>query len=274
MCAAEVVGISRSKAGLMLAGQQLRVLRERLGFTLKDVEVASLSLVQRYQNPKYWIAQSRLSNIESKGFVPNIFCLQALALIYRCSLLELLAWYGIEPGADPVGAPPKTHIARELPPAACEKLVILDPLFDPKRTTRLRWMIQGWGLHPVANLSPLKGQEFAFGYVGSEDYTLYPLLLPGSFLEIDTAITQIEPGPWESELERPIYFCETHEEYVCGWCAMLNSTELQLQPHHLSGLATRVYQFPAEIEVVGQVVGIATELPSATYKGATDLAGS
>ena len=227
--------------------------------------------MQRYENPKYWIAQSRLSNIESKGVIPNIFCLQAFALIYRCSLLELLAWYGIQPGADPVGAPPNTYIARDPPPAACEISVKLDPLFDPKRTTRLRWMIQEGGLRSVANLSPLKGHEFTYAYVGSEDYTLYPLLLPGSFLEIDTAITQIEPGPWKSELEPPIYFCETHEHYVCGWCAMLSGRELQLQPHHLSRVAARVYQFPAEIEIVGQVVGIATELPS-RYTGGSKRA--
>lgn len=252
------------KEGLMLPGQQLRILRERLGFTLKDVELASVLLAQRYENAKYWIPQSRLSNIESKGIIPNIYRLQAFALIYRCSLLDLLAWYGIQPGADPVGAPPNTYIARDSPAASCELPVNLDPLFDPKRTSHLRRMIQEWGVRPLASLCRLEQQEFTYAYVGSEDYTLYPLLLPGSLLQIDTTRTQIEMGPWKSELERPIYFLETHNEYLCGWCAMLSSRELQLQPHHLSGLAARVYKFPNEIEVVGQVVGIATKLRSAT----------
>lgn len=255
----------------MLPGQQLRILRERLGFTLKDVELASLVLVQRYANGKYWIPQSRLSNIESKGVIPNIYRLQAFALIYRCSLPELLSWYGIEPGADPVGVPPNNYIARDLLPLSCDLPVNLDPLFDPKRTSYLRRMIQEWGIRPLSGLRRLEQTGFTYAYLGSQDYTLYPLLLPGSFLQIDTNRTQIETGPWKSDLERPIYFFETHNEYLCGWCAMLSSKELQLQPHHLSGLAARVYRFPNEIEVVGQVVGIATKLRSAMQNGSKEL---
>lgn len=256
-----------SKEGRMLPGQQLRMLRERLGFTLRDVELASLELVQRYENPKYWIPQSRLSNIESKGIIPNIYRLQAFALIYRCCLLDLLGWYGIEAGAEPAGAPPRTYIARELPPTFCDVPVNLDPLFDPRRTSHLRRMIQEWGARAFVNLRRLQGQEFTYGYVGTEDYTLYPLVLPGSLMQIDTARTRIEPGPWKSEFERPIYFLETHDEFLFGWCALLSTRELQLQPHHLSGLAARVYRLPDEIEVVGQVVGIATKLRSATANG-------
>lgn len=259
--------VTLSKESPMLPGQQLRMLRERLGFTLRDVELASLELVQRYENPKYWIPQSRLSNIESKGIIPNIYRLQAFALIYRCYLLELLEWYGIHAGADAVGAPPNTYIARDLPSTFCDVPVTLDPLFDPKRTSHLRRMIQEWGVRALANVRKLERQEFTYGYVGTEDYTLYPLVLPGSLLQIDTTRTRIEPGPWKSEFERPVYFLETHDGFLVGWCALLGTRELQLQPHHLSGLTAQTYRLPDEIEVVGQVVGIATKLRSATPNG-------
>ena len=86
--------------------------------------------------------------------------------------------------------------------------------------------------------------------------------LAGSFLQVDTSLTTVETGTWSSEWERPIYFFETHSGYLCGFGAIVRSNELQVQPHTLSGLAAKTYRYPAEIEVVGQVVGIATKLRS------------
>lgn len=245
----------------MLAGERLRILREQLGFTLKDVELASLQLVQAHDNPKYWIPQSRLSHIESKGTLPNIYRLHALSLIYRRSVGEFLCWYGIRtPAAEVLPLPPRTHLATESPTSESEIPVRLDPLFDQRKTCYLRRMIQEWGVQPLAALHKLQTGDFTYGYVGGEDYTLFPMILPGTFLQIDQRLTTIETGPWTSDFERPIYFLETHEGYVCAWCAALSSREIQVQPHTLSGLAARNYRLPSEIEVVGQVVGIATKL--------------
>jgi transcriptional regulator with XRE-family HTH domain len=245
----------------MLAGERLRTLRDKLGFTLKDVELASLHLVQAHGNPRYWIPQSRLSHIESKGVLPSIYRLHALAVIYRRSIEELLDWYGINaPSPELLQVPPRTHLANEPGIGDCEVPVRLDPLFDEKKTCYLRRMIQEWGVHPWTALQKLQKGEFTYGYVGSEDYTLYPMILPGTFVQIDQRLTEIETGPWASDFERPIYFLETHDSYLCAWCAVLSSREIQVQPHTLSGLAARNFRLPNEIEVVGQVVGIATKL--------------
>ena len=245
----------------MGAGERLRALREQLGFTLKDVETASLRLAEERRNSKYWIPQSRLSLIENKEFLPNIFRLEALALIYRKPLLELLGWYGIDQRRSPTIPPvPNTHLTSDTSPSTCELPLRLDPLFDEKRTSYIRRMIQGWGTRSVAALQSLQQREFTYGYVGSEDYSLYPLIMPGSFLQIDPRLTTIETGPWASDFERPIYFLETHDSYMCSWCALLSSKEIQVQPHALSGLPARNFKRPGEIEVVGRVVGIATKL--------------
>lgn len=247
----------------MLAGERLRILREKLGFTLKDVELASLQLVQARHNPKYWIPQSRLSHIESKGILPSIYRLHALSAIYRRSISQLLEWYGINASLDSLPTPPRTHLAQESLIGNSEHCVVpvrLDPLFDQTKTCYLRRMIQEWGVLPWAALQKLRNGEYTYGYIGSEDYTLYPLILPGSFVQIDQRLTEIETGPWASDFERPIYFLETHDGYLCAWCAVLSSREIQVQPHALSGLAARNYRLPNEIEVVGQVVGIATRL--------------
>ena len=257
----------------MLAGERLRILREKLGFTLKDVELASLQLAQAHDNPKYWIPQSRLSHIESKGTLPNIFRLHALSAIYRRSVAELLCWYGIRtPEPESLPLPPRTHLANESRMVDCEVPVRLDPLFDERKTCYLRRMIQEWGTQPWAALHKLQNGDFTYGYVGIGDYTLYPMILPGTFLQIDQRITDIETGPWASDFDRPIYFLETHEGYVCAWCAVLNSREIQVQPHNLSGLAARNYKLPSEIEVVGQVVGVATQLRRANQTRERELA--
>src|SRR3982074_2519078 len=77
-------------------GQRLRALRETLGYKKRDVESASAQLAQKFDNDEFAIPPSRLSDIETKGIVPSIFRLYALAAIYRREYRDLLAWYGIE----------------------------------------------------------------------------------------------------------------------------------------------------------------------------------
>ena len=98
-----------------------------------------------------------------------------------------------------------------------------------------------------------------YGYVGSEDFTMYPLLPPGTFLQVDEARTKIEQALWRSELERPIYFVETRDGYTCCWCS-LKGNDIVLHSHPLSPVPVRVLRHPREAEVIGQVVGIALKL--------------
>src|SRR5438270_13845201 len=133
----------------MLPGERLRSLRERLGFTMKDVEDASHKLTERFQNNKYWVPQSRLSHIEGKGVVPSLFRLHALSIIYRTPIATLMSWYGVQETevAVPI-LPPNTHLARDPEPETVEIPVKLDPLFDPSRTSYIRRMIESWGAKP------------------------------------------------------------------------------------------------------------------------------
>ena len=248
----------------MIAGERLRALREKLGFTLKDVEEASWQLVSDRNNPRYSLPQSGLSHIESKGIVPNIYKLEALAAIYARPMSELLEWYGVGQHNGCTTRAPKTHLVKALEEHSCTLPMRLDPLFDEKKTSYIRRMIQEWGTRPMAALASLPQREFTYGYVGTEDYTLYPFILPGSFVQIDPKLTDIETGPWASDFERPIYFLESRDSYICGWCALISSKEIQVLPHPLSGLPARNYRLPAEIEVVGRVVGIAMKLRCVT----------
>ncbi|HMH01793.1 MAG TPA: helix-turn-helix transcriptional regulator [Terriglobales bacterium] len=256
--------VPESKMALFAAGSNLRALRERLGLTMREVESASLRIAERHANDEFAVSPSRLSDIETKASVPSIFRLYSLAVIYRCDMREVLSWYGIDLGLSAadlnLNLPPRSHLTETLQGAFAVKMPIrLDPAFDPRRSSNLSRMVEKWGLMPLAHLADFSSEKYIYGYIGSEDFTMYPLLPPGTFLQVDESRNQVVQGIWHSEYERPVYFVETREGYTCCWCN-LKGDQIVLQPHPLSPVAVRVLRHPQEAEVVGQVVGIALKL--------------
>lgn len=246
------------------AGQQLRHLREHLGYTIRDVEAASLRIAAKHKNDDFAIPLSRLYDIETKGVIPSIYRLYALSVIYRRDIRELMEWFGIDLTQAAVdmhlAEPPRSHTTEGFAlDSLAEIPVKLDPSFDAKKTTNLGRMVQQWGIVPFAQLGALAPEKFAYGYIGSEDFTMYPLLLPGSFVQIDETRNRVQEGMWRSELERPIYFIETRNGFVCSWCSLQNE-EIVLQPHPLSPVSPRTLKYRTEAEVLGQVVGIAMRI--------------
>jgi transcriptional regulator with XRE-family HTH domain len=253
------------------AGQQLRQWREQLGYTIRDVEAASQKLADRHSKEDYFIPLSRLSDIETKGVLPNVFRLYTLSVVYRRPFREVLALYELDlDGATldmSLAEPPKSHkIAPGQSLGSVEIPTVFDPAFDPKSTTNLGRMIQGWGLVPLSFLAQLAPGNFAYGYIGSEDFTMYPLLVPGSFVQIDEARTKVQEGMWRSEYERPIYFVETRDGFTCCWCST-SGGKLILQPHPLSPEPPRALRRPHEAEIIGQVVAVAMRLGEWTAVG-------
>jgi transcriptional regulator with XRE-family HTH domain len=245
-------------------GQQLRALREHLGLTMRDVEIASAALAAKHGNDDFSVPLSRLSDVETKGIVPSIFRLYSLAVIYRCDLRDILSWYGVdmnEVASDlNVVSPPKSHRAEMLHSATNVRIPVrLDPGFDPRKTANLGRMVEQWGLVPLAYLAEFAQASFTYGYIGTGDFSMYPLLPPGSFIQIDETKNKVVQGLWHSEYERPIYFVETRSGHTCCWCT-LRGDHIVLQPHPLSPLQIRVLRHPQDAEVIGQVVGVAMRL--------------
>lgn len=253
-----------SRIAILAAGLNLRGLRERLGLTMREVESASVRIAEKHKNDEFTVSPSRLSDIETKGLVPSIFRFYSLAIIYRSDLREILAWYGVDVSLSAadlnLNLPPKSHFEETL--RGTSKVAIptrLDPSFDPRRTANLSRMVEQWGLVPLAYLAGMNKDQFMYGYIGSEDFTMYPLLPPGTFLQVDESRCKIESGMWRSELERPIYFVETREGYTCCWCS-LKGEQIVLHSHPLSPVPVKVMRHPQDAEVIGQVVGIALKL--------------
>ena len=191
---------------MLTPGQQLRTLREQLGLTMRDVEIASSRLAAKHGSDDFGLALSRLSDIETKGIVPSIYRLYSLAVIYRRDLREILSWYGIDlnEAANDVGVaePRRSHRTELLQSATAIRVPVrMDPGFDLRRTANLGRMIEQWGLVPMAFLAQFANRNYTYGYVGTEDFTMYPILLPGSFVQVDESRNKVASGMWRSEYE-------------------------------------------------------------------------
>ena len=248
------------------AGQKLKRARERLNLRYRDVEEASLRIAERHKNDEFIIALSRLADIENKGTVPTLYRLYSLCAIYRLDLNDVLEWYGVTVAdlpADsiavveierthPIGFIPNSHGEVQVPLA-------LDPGIDLRRTTYLSRMIQRWGKLPLALLNGLDLKNHRYGFVGTDDWAMYPLLQPGSLVVIDETRRKVTDSGWGNEFERPIYFFEHRKGYACCWCN-LTENHLVLQPHPASLCGPEIYAYPEEIDVIGQITGVAMRL--------------
>src|SRR5579863_116060 len=198
---------------MLHAGKSLRTLREKLGLTMRDVETSSARIAAKYRNEEYAIPPSRLSDIETKGVLPSVFRLYTLAVIYRRDLRELMAWYGVDINnlAADLGmiAPPRSHVSETLAGLSSVQMPVrMDPGFDEEHTTNLGRMVERWGLVPMAYLAQFAQSSFTYGYVGNQDFTMHPILPPGSFIQVDESKNKVVEGSWRSEYERPIYRSE------------------------------------------------------------------
>src|SRR5439155_4627206 len=118
-----------TKRSLMLfPGQTLRNLREQLGLSMRDVEMASSRIADKHGNDDFAIGLSRLSDIETKGIIPSIYRLYSLAMIYRRDMRDMLSWYGIElneAASDmSVCEPRKSHRSEALQPVTSVRIPV------------------------------------------------------------------------------------------------------------------------------------------------------
>jgi len=243
----------------------LREARETLRLRYRDVEQASQKIASLRRNPEFAIGLSRLADIENKGTLPTVYRLYSLCVIYRLDFNSVLRWYGI--GLDDLAADAaqlalsETHLVGF---EASEHMSTVLPLefdvgFDATRTSFISRQIRQWGKVPMSLLGALDLRKHRYGYIGSEDWFMYPILFPGSFVQIDESRRRIVKDGWVHEYERPLYFVEHRYGNSCAWCTE-QSGLLILQPHSASKEAPQVYKVPGEAEIIGQVVAIAMRL--------------
>ncbi len=242
------------------AGEKLKRARERLKLTFRDVEQASQEVAARRGSDEFAIALSRLADIENKGTLPTIYRLYTLCVIYRLDFDEVLLWYGV-PRDHASGDAAQvqldaTHEIRLTPSRNVTIPQSLDCEINLDQTTFLSQLVRRWGKMPLDFLSGLDFKRYRYGFIGLKDLSMYPILQPGSLVLIDESKRKVVNNGWSNEFDRPIYFLEHRDGYICSWCN-LTGDSLILQPHPASHEKPSVYRHPTEIEVVGQVTGVA-----------------
>ena len=250
----------------MRPGEHLRELRNRLGITTREVEEFSRAIAEDRQNEEYSISNPWLTQLENKSSIPSIYKLYSLSVIYRAKFEDLLAIFGIDLSAIPryqLALPlHNTHLVSFESPHPEETItfpVRFDKGFNLETTALISRMVEMWGEVPVALLHRFDVRHCQYGYIGLEDYTLYPLLRPGSFVQIDSRPARLPASEWRTEFDRPIYFLELRYSYECCWCYQ-KGREVTLIPHPLSSQGPRTIRVPDDGEVLGQVVGVAMRI--------------
>jgi len=249
-------------------GERLKQIRTKLGITTREVALFSKSIADAEANNEFLVSGPWLTQIENeRTSLPSIYKLFTLASIYGLSYSKLLALYGVDVkkvntfhSHMPLA---KTHLAEfdsaEASPAPLELPVRFDAGLNMSQTNLLSRMIETWGKVPLEFIQHLDLRHRLYGFVGLKDYTLYPLLKPGSFVEIDPELRNPRQRAVRSEFDRPIYFVDVRAEYACSWCEILDD-KLLLIAHPLSPVRTRSFAYPKEAEIIGQVTGVAMRI--------------
>lgn len=250
----------------MHSGEKLREIRNRLGITTREVEELSRNIAEDSQNEDFFISNAWLTQIENTDSVPSIYKLFSLSVIYRERFNDLLALFGVDLSAATryqIALPLQhTHLVSLDSPDPEKPItfpVRFDKSFSLEKTSLLSRMVETWGEIPIALIQKLDVRHCQYGYIGMQDYTMFPLLRPGSFVQIDNGPRRTQTMEWRTEFDRPIYFMELRESYVCSWCEPRGS-QLMLVPHPLSGCPIRQFHFPDEVEIIGQVTAVAMRL--------------
>jgi transcriptional regulator with XRE-family HTH domain len=250
------------------AGEKLKELRLRLGLTTRDVEAKSLQIAEERHSREYYLSHAWVTDIENGKFTPSIYKFHTFGAIYNRRITELLSYFGLPLGdlsryRMSIGVP-KTHLLEGGADLESEKVslpVRFKPEFRLEKTNLLAQVVEKWDEIPVGFLQHLDLRKSVYGYIGLEDYTLFPLIRPGSLVEIDANQTKISTEKWNTEFDRPIYFVELRNGYVCSWC-QLDRGQLIIIPHPHSHQDVRRFDHPSQAEIVGRVTGVAMRIVS------------
>lgn len=247
-------------------GAKLKELRSSLGLTIREVQDRSIAIAARENNLEYVISHGWLTGIENGDGVPSIFKFYSLGSAYGRSVRELVGFYNVRIGD--IGqeharfSAPRTHLLGNAQVTDSETVTLplhfrSEGMLDS--TNLLSKLVAVWGDIPVGLLERLSPEHALYGYVGLKDFTLYPLIRPGTFVQIDVNQRRVFARPAHTLEERAVYFVELRDGYACSWCERRENL-LLLVPHPLSPVKTRQVAYPQEGEIVGRVTGVAMRL--------------
>lgn len=243
------------------AGRRLRAVRERLRLSTYDVQRLSQAIARKRNDPDYYISRTWVSDIEAGKFRPKLYKLHSLSLIYQRDLDELLGFFGLDihQSREDQGLVSLPNTCVVEPPVDLEQTITI-PLelrdrVELAHTNLVSQLFQQWIEVPIVLLRQMDLQRSLYGYIGTNDYTLYPLIRPGSFVQIDARQTKVTSDRWQNEFDRPIYFVDVRDFYMCSWCE-IDRGQLVLIPSPQSGKQAKHVKYPENADVLGRVTAV------------------
>jgi transcriptional regulator with XRE-family HTH domain len=251
-------------------GEQLKDLRSRLGITTRDVTEKSQQIAEAEGNEEFHISNAWLTQIENTDATPSIYKLYSISTIYHIKFTDLLRLFGVDLqkiGSHQMAMPlEQTHLTNIEVHEGDRPVsfpVRFDRGFNLESTNLISRMVETWGEIPISLIQHLDVRHAHYGYVGLQDYTMWPILRPGTFVQIDERFRKVQSSTWRVEFERPIYFVELRHGYTCSWCEV-QGNQLLLVPHPLSPCCVRRFLNGTDAEIVGQVTGVAMRIADAS----------
>jgi hypothetical protein len=238
----------------------------RVQLSTRDVEGLSRKIADEKKSQDYYISHAWLTDAENGAFTPSIFKLYSLSVIYKKRYDEILGFFGIHLGD--IGREqmwltlPRTYLIGSQPENLAPPIKIpaeIKEKVDLGKTNLVSRMFTRWGGMPVSLFDSGDRRKSIYGYVGTEDFTLFPLIRPGSFVQIDANQTKVDRGGWRNEIDRPIYFVELRDSYACSWCESREG-RLLLIPYPHSRYQVREVRFPGDSEIVGRVTAVSMRI--------------
>jgi len=250
-----------SGAPTLRAGMQLKKMREQCGLTLREVEKHSKHLASQKQNPEFVVSRGWLNNVENGTYTPSFFKLYALAAIYDVHPSSMFFLFGCNLGDfgrdRAMFSASKTRLAPE--PKGPEDTIVV-PVKSREnlcldKTNLLSRLAEIWGEIPIRLIQHLDLKNSVYGFVGMSDNRMFPIVRPGSIVQIDQNQRKVLARGWKDEDDRPIYFVELRGGFLCSWCE-LNDGYLSAVPHPKSKCEVLRFSYPREAEIVGRVVSV------------------
>jgi len=97
--------------------------------------------------------------------------------------------------------------------------------------------------------------------------TMYGTL---SFVQIDSRQRTVPLANWHTDHDRPIFFFELRDRYVCSWCE-LHGGQLILVPTAQSRGHARHVRYPGDATIVGRVTAVAMRIAEARDSSTKDF---
>jgi hypothetical protein len=253
----------------------LKDLRRLAGLTTRQVSQFSRQIAVETSNPSFALSCGWLTRLENHKVAPSVHNLASLSIIYGTTIHQLLCCCGIDVDALLLKQfsiqTPRTKLLQNLEPRDVGDFA-LAPHAGQSRNTNLMPTPISFGSisYPVIRS---EYKRITYGLIGTSDFTLYPLVLPGSIVQIARDYKAVRHGLWRNEIERPIYFLELRDGYAYGWCE-LNDGYLTVLPHPQSPCTSRRFAHPIDIQIIGRVVAVTMFLTCPTAGGPNARTGN